>query len=251
MSQQPTQGPSVSESPTKKPSVSQPPAQKSLVPETSAPKTPASGSQAQKSPALSSATPAKSKTQSPPQLQSKEAPTKQPKADAVAKNAGQAQWLRRLEEVKSKLFAPQLGVNPTKQKATVIALPVLFIVLIFVFIRVFSAPSQNVAGPGKAGQTSATAASSEHKVDWQFPKPYPTTLRDPMQLGSAEKGQTGGTGGLIVKGIVYSKDNPTAVIDDHIVHKGDKISDVVITKINENSVEFEANGKKWMQNVQQ
>jgi hypothetical protein len=129
----------------------------------------------------------------------------------------------------------------------VILAPVLFVVLIFVFIRAFSTPSRKITGSGTSGLVKA-AAGPDSKVDWQVPNPYPTTLRDPMQFSSVTS-QTA-TGGLIVKGIVYSEDNPSAVIGDQIVHQGDKILDVAITKINENSVEFEANSKKWMQNVQ-
>jgi hypothetical protein len=152
-----------------------------------------------------------------------------------------------LEQIKNKLFATKPGVNATRQRVMVILAPVLFIALIFVFIRVFSTPSQKITGSGTSGPVKA-AACPDSKVDWQVPNPYPTTLRDPMQFGLATS-QTG-TGGLIVKGIVYSEDNPSAVIGDQIVHQGDKILDVTITKINENNVEFEANSKKWMQNVQ-
>jgi hypothetical protein len=181
--------------------------------------------------------------QSPP----KAAPAKQPKADTAIKAAGQIPWRRTLEQIKNKLFAIKPGVITTKQKMVVILAPVLFVVLIFVFIRAFSTPSQKITGPGTSGPVKA-AAGPDSKVDWQVPNPYPTALRDPMQFSSATS-QTG-TGGLIVKGIIYSEDNPSAVIGDQIVHQGDKILDVVITKINENSVEFEANSKKWMQNVQ-
>jgi len=119
--------------------------------------------------------------------------------------------------------------------------------LISMFIRVFSTPSQKIFRTKTFGPTKA-AASTDSKTDWQAPEPYPTTLRDPMQFGSVTT-QTE-TGGLIVKGIVYSKDNPTAVIGNQIVHEGDKVLDVAIIKINENSVEFEANNKRWTQKVQ-
>ena len=69
-----------------------------------------------------------------------------------------------------------------------------------------------------------------------------------MQFGSATS--RAGAGGLIVKGIIYSEDNPSAVVGDQIVHQGDKVLGVVIIKINEDNVEFEVNGKKWTQKVQ-
>jgi hypothetical protein len=214
-----------------------------------APKPPATEPPAQKPPVPSHMTPTKPKPeQLPLQSPPKAAPAKQPKADTAIKAAGQIPWRRILEQIKNKLFATKPGVITTKQKMMVILAPVLFVVLIFVFIRVFSTPSRKITGSGTSGPLMAAAAGPDSKVDWQAPNPYPTTLRDPMQFSSATS-QTA-TGGLIVKGIIYSEDNPSAVIGDQIVHQGDKILDVVITKINENSVEFEANSKKWTQNVQ-
>jgi hypothetical protein len=209
---------------------------------------PAPAPPTQKLPVPSHMTPTKPKPeQLPLQSPPKAAPAKQPKADTAIKAAGQVPWQRTLEQIKNKLFATKPGVSTTKQRMMVILAPVLFVVLIFVFIRAFSTPSRKITGPGTSGPVKA-AAGPDSKVDWQVPNPYPTTLRDPMQFSSATS-QTA-TGGLIVKGIVYSEDNPSAVIGGQIVHQGDKILDVAITKINENSVEFEANSKKWMQNVQ-
>ncbi|MFZ0033604.1 MAG: hypothetical protein WAK60_01275 [Sedimentisphaerales bacterium] len=209
-------------------------------------KPPAPEPPTQKPPAPSHMTPTKPKPQQPPvQPPPKEAPAKQTKTGTTVKTARQMPWLRTLEQIKSKLFAPKPGVNTTRQKMTVILVPVLLIVLVFVFIRTFSTPSRKITGP-KIGPVKAAVAGSDSKVDWQAPELYPTTLRDPMQFGPAK----GDTGGLIVKGIVYSEDNPSAVIGNRIVHQGDKVSDVAIIKINEDSVEFEANNKKWTQPVQ-
>ena len=214
-----------------------------------APKPPVPEPPARKPSAPSHMTPTKPKLKQPP-LQSppKAAPAKQPKADTTIKAAGHIPWQRTLEQIKSKLFAPKPGVNTTRQRMMVILAPVLFIVLIFMFVQVFSTPSRKITGPGTFEPVKAAAAGSDSKVDWQVPEPYPTRLRDPMQFGSVTA-QTE-TGGLIVKGIVHSKNNPCAVIGDQIIHQGDKVLDAVIIKINENSVEFEANGKKWTQKVQ-
>ncbi|MFA5239745.1 MAG: hypothetical protein WC476_08590 [Phycisphaerae bacterium] len=207
---------------------------------------------APKPPVPSHMTPTKPKPeQSPP----KAAEVKQPKAGTAIKTGEPKAWQRSLERIKSKLFPEKPGVNSGRQKTMVILAPILFIVLIFMFVRTFSSPSQKVKGTGKSASLNASAADSKTKLDWQVPQPYPATLRDPMQFGSAAprtsqaEGETS-TAGLIIKGIVYSKDSPCAVIGDRIVHEGDKVLDVVIVKINENSVEFEANGKKWEQKVQ-
>jgi hypothetical protein len=208
------------------------------------PKPPVPEPPPQKLPVPSHMTPTKPKPEQPPP---KASPAKQSKADAIIKAIGQIPWRRTLEQIKNKLFATKTQAITTKQKIVVILAPVLFVVLIFVFIQVFSAPSRKITGAGPSGRMVAVVGV-DNKVDWQIPNPYPATLRDPMQFSSATS--HAGDGGLVVKGIIYSEDNPSAVIGDQIVHQGDKVLDVIITKINENSVEFEAGNKKWIQNVQ-
>jgi type II secretory pathway component PulC len=71
-----------------------------------------------------------------------------------------------------------------------------------------------------------------------------------MQIGSVTTTTDGEIGQITVKGIVYSEDNPSAIIGNEILHEGDKVSGATIVKINKNSVEFEMNGKKWSEKVQ-
>ncbi len=207
---------------------------------------------AKKAPVPSHMTPTKPKSEQQPKV------AKRPKANTAKRSAVQSQLQQMLGQITSKLFAQKPGVKvPAKQKAMAVFVPLLFVIFIFVFIRLFSSPSQKITGPKKPGpgpvQTAAVA--SKDKLDWKVPDPYPTTLRDPMQFEpvktfSTGQGQAADVDGLVVKGIVYSEDNPTAVIDDQIVHEGDNILGVVVTKINEKSVEFEVNGKKWTKKVQ-
>ena len=199
-----------------------------------------------KPPAPSHLTPTTPKPQEPVELPPKAAPAKQTKADAAVKTARQIPWQQTLERIRNKLFAPKPGVSNRRQKTMTIMVPVLFIVLIFVFTQVLSTPSHKITKAQGFGPASAVAGSN--KIDWQIPAPYSTTLRDPMQFGSTTT--QSGTGGLIVKGIVFSKDNPSAVIGDQIVHEGDKVLGATIVKINVDSVDFERNDKKWTQKVQ-
>ncbi len=218
----------------------------------SAPKPPAPEPPDQKPPAPSHMTPTKPKSKQSPLQTPKAAPAKKPKTHTVRKAGGKTQWQRKLEQIQSKLFATEPGENATKQKVMVILIPVLFIALIFLFIRTFSTPSRKITGSATLGGPIKTAAAaSDGKVEWKVPEPYPTTLRDPMQFGPVknQEGQADNPG-LIVKGIVHSKNNPCAVVSDQIVHQGDKVLGVVIVKINEDSVEFEVNGNKWTQKVQ-
>jgi hypothetical protein len=192
-------------------------------------------------------TPTKSKTDQP--SQQKQSMPKQPKADAATKTIEKVLKSKTVQDIKNKLFASKNGVSSGRQKATVILAPILFIVLIVLFIRAFSGPSGPAVKPKPSGPIKTAAAANndaDRETTWKAPQPYPTTLRDPMQFGSAMSE----AGGLVIKGIVYSKDSPTAIIGNNIVHEGDKILDVTVVKINEDSVEFEANNKKWMQQVQ-
>ena len=180
----------------------------------------------------------------------------EPKADekyaakkpAAVKTASQA-WLEEsLQRIKDKLFAPKPGVSSTRQKMMVVLVPILFVVMIFVLIRVLG------SGPGKTTESkiikpSKAIAAATDTIVWQIPPPYPTTLRDPMRLGSVTTITQSEIRKIIVKGIVYSKDNPSAIIGTEIVHEGSKVSGATVVKINKDSVEFEMNGKRWTQKV--
>jgi len=170
---------------------------------------------------------------------------------AAVKTTGESRWQKTWQKIKNKLFTPKSGARSTRQKVMLILVPILFIALIYVLMPLFRRP--NVSEP-KAGEPTKVAVGSKGEIVWQIPEPYPTTLRDPMQpslatavagTGTLENGRT-----LIVKGIVHSKDNPAAVIGTQIVHEGDAIAGASVTKINQDSVEFEMNDKRWTQKVQ-
>jgi hypothetical protein len=113
-----------------------------------------------------------------------------------------------------------------------------------------SSPSRPVVS------TVATAAAgNESRIDWTPPEPYPSNMRDPMQVGSVSRASGGDSnsvsfGGFVVKSIVFSADNPTAVINGQIVKVGKTINGAMVAKINKDSVEFTANGKSWKQQVE-
>ena len=57
-------------------------------------------------------------------------------------------------------------------------------------------------------------------------------------------------GALVVKGILFSDDNPAAVVGAEIAHIGDTIAGAEIVAIRKDEVEFEKDGKKWTQAVE-
>jgi len=157
------------------------------------------------------------------------------------------------QQITDKLFTPKPGVSATRQKVMVVMVPIFFIALIFIIRQVFGTNARKTEAAVESNVPGVAAVDSKSKVDWEIPPLYPTTLRDPEQLGHVETEQneieTRELIKLDVKSVLYSEDNPSAVIGGRIVHEGEKIRDVTIVKINRDSVEFEMNGKKWTQKV--
>jgi type II secretory pathway component PulC len=183
----------------------------------------------------------------PPAEPARPAPPKIVKRETVKKPAAKVAGQRPWEKITGKLLTPKAGVSAGRQKAMVILIPVLFIVMIFVLTRVFSTPSPVAAQPAHTGPTGSASGSKE--IEWEVPELYPTGLRDPMQIGSTGTVQVK-TSELVVKGIVYSEDNPSAVVSNEIVHEGEEVMGARVVKINSDSVVFEMDGMEWTQKVE-
>lgn len=164
-----------------------------------------------------------------------------------------------LQQIKDKLFTPKPGSSPAKQKAMVIMVPILAIIMIFTFRQVLSKAPRKTKGAG-SDETPVVVASADsgHEIDWKIPEPISVMTRDPIKLPeqsdtqNAEEDETENKpnqGVIIVRDIVYSHDRPSAVIGTKIVYEGDKVNDATIIKINRRSIEFDKNGEKWEQNV--
>ncbi len=171
---------------------------------------------------------------------------------AAAKATGKSRWQNTWQKIKSKLFKSEEGVDSTRQKVMVILVPILVIALIYVIMPLFKKPK--IFKP-KGVESAGAAVDDKGEIDWKVPEPYPTMLRDPMQpssgtVAAGDIGIVGSGGGLIVRGIVHSRENPAAVIGTQIVHEGDVILGANIVKINQDSVEFRMNDKRWVQKVQ-
>jgi len=170
-----------------------------------------------------------------------------------------------LQQIKDKLFTPKPGVSPTKQKAMVIMVPILAIIMIFAFRQVLSKAPRKTKGAGTEDTPVVVAiANSGHEIDWKVPEPISVMTRDPIKLPeqtdtqNAEQNTEGNEtvnkpkqGVIIVRDIVYSHDRPSAVIGTKIVYVGDEVNDATIVKINRDSIEFEKDEKRWVQKVRE
>ena len=141
-------------------------------------------------------------------------------------------------------------VQADRNKKMAILMTVLMVVFIFVITRAFKPLAPQSANAQSKTNSTVVGGIQDGKINWQLPEEYPTNLRDPMQVNPSADGQAGGSD-IVVRGIVNSKDRPSAVIGDKIVHQGDVIGKVTVIKIDKSSVEFEMDGKKWRQGVQQ
>ena len=189
-------------------------------------------------------------------------PTKKPKPaekkaakvqkPVVIKSSGPSALEQAVQRIKDRLFAPQAGVNPVRQKAMVVLVPVMFIGMILAFYKVLGGGPGTTTGPKEFKPSTTIGAAAASTIDWQVPELYPTTLRDPMQFKKAAVIPTipttpDETEDIEVKGILYDEENPSVIIGIEILHEGDKVLGATIVKINKDNVEFEMNGKKWTQ----
>ncbi|MBN2456974.1 MAG: hypothetical protein JXB29_10660 [Sedimentisphaerales bacterium] len=175
------------------------------------------------------------------------AATRKPKVKVSRKPGRPIQLQQFWQKITSKIAAKTAVLSTTRQKVMFFLIPVLAVVMILLFIRALGGFKVKKPMAESLGQQKVQSNSSE-KINWEIPPLYPATLRDPMKYGTAAAQME--LGGLTVKGIVYSEDEPSAVISNQVVREGEEIFGAKVTKINKDSVEFEMNGKKWTQKVQ-
>jgi hypothetical protein len=160
----------------------------------------------------------------------------------------QTALLKLFKPITDKLLAPKPGVSPARQMATVVVMGFLAVVFIVVLAKMIFRPAKGPKQNKKDGQNAAVAFDGS--IKWEFPPLYPENARDPTVFGRATVTTEETTDKLVVKGIVYSEDNPCAVIGERICFAGDVIDGVTIVKINQNSVEFSKDNEKWIQRVE-
>ena len=211
-------------------------------------------------PAESSAVPAQPKQQSPQQYFPSPEPQKAVQKPAAEKpTAAVPDKVKSVVEVKpsllkslkARLSSRKQSTSSARQKVMIFAIPILAIVLVFVFIQVLkpSKPRRRVEPQAAGGQTQSAAPKT---INWEIPKPLAGFFRDPMKFESGGSYQAAFSASeqplagseVVIRGIVHSNDKPTAVVGGHIVHEGDVIKDIVILKISKDSIDLEKAGQK-------
>ncbi len=163
------------------------------------------------------------------------------------------------QQIKHRIFPENKGTGDSRQKVMVILIPILFIIMIFMFRQVLSKAPRKTKGATNDNASVVTTVHSDNEIDWQIPEQIPMGLRDPIKPSSRTampiamqtdpNGISSSLDMLSVRGILYSHDKPSAVIGNRIVHLNDKIDDATVVEIERDFVIFEKDGKRWMKKV--
>ncbi|HUV66219.1 MAG TPA: hypothetical protein VMW24_20170 [Sedimentisphaerales bacterium] len=154
---------------------------------------------------------------------------------------------------KARASGPGEGVSSTRQKVSIALVLILSVLLFVVLAKPFGAPRSGPVAPDNIGPAVANVLPRANvKIDWPVPDLYPADLRDPMASGTQEEIVPQTPNVLIVKGITYSEERRFAVIGTQTVQEGDTVegTDIKIIRINPDNVEFEKDGERWTQKVE-
>ncbi len=160
-----------------------------------------------------------------------------------------------LKPIMDKILIPPEGVSRTKHMTTLALVPALFLVVVLVFGRMLL-KSGSKSKDLKDGDGKISSVASKNQIVWQMPETYPAGLRDPMKRSYRQKvttvenpEPTPADSGIIVRGIAWSEDNPAVIVGTEIYYLGQVVHNAKIIKITTDSVEFEKDGKTWIQKV--
>ena len=162
-----------------------------------------------------------------------------------------------LTKIKYKLFNEQSGESNAKQKAMIVMIPILFVIMIFMFRQVFSKTPRNTRGATKDNNSVVVNKDSENEIVWNIPEPLPGTMRDPIRYEPNKSANTGQgevlnvskTGITELRSILFSDDKPSVFIGDKLVYLNQTINGFTLVEIHKDFVVFEKNGKRWTQKV--
>jgi hypothetical protein len=162
-------------------------------------------------------------------------------------------------QLKKMLFGANRGSLDARQKKMAGLVGILSVVFGAVMFISFGGVSGSKASAAQNTDTDTTPVAASARVnpaDWEIPQSLPENLRnatipvapkvDPTQTQSEQIN----TEERIVKGIVFSQTNPSAIINNEIYVVGQRVNGALITNITKTAVEFEVNGNRWSQQVQ-
>lgn len=128
----------------------------------------------------------------------------------------------------------------------------------WVMLTIFKPPKpvKAAASPLKADSPTPSLANGPVQGQWEPPASWPGLERDPMRIvlipaAETESAAATGESSLVVRGIVFSETNPSAIVGREIVFEGSVVQGAVVRKIHRDGVEFERDGETWTLQVRQ
>lgn len=157
-------------------------------------------------------------------------------------------------------FTKRERTGSGRQRLMTMLIPVLAIAMVVILKHPLGARSTATA-TGEPPTRATSPVSANVQIAWEIPSPYDRAGRDPMKgttppVVAVEDNGTAAAATeplveLVVTGILYSPDNPAAIVDTQVVHEGEQISGATVEKIERDGIQFERNGRKWKQAVTQ
>jgi len=153
---------------------------------------------------------------------------------------------------KDKTFAPRSSVSSSRQKAGIIFFIIFSTALVIVLLRPYYTSRQNTTSRTTKQTNDGTTTVANIEIDWPIPSVYSGSLRDPMESKPSTPTIVKSPDDIVVRGIVVSEDRKYAVVGTQYLQEGGIVpgTKIRVKTINPNSVEFEEEGKVWMQKVE-
>ncbi len=199
----------------------------------------------------------KSQSQHVPQMPQAKPVEKAPVEAVVIEASGGPGLLDKIREFAVGLFASGPGSDSSQKKKMILLIPAVIVVLVIVYTRLFSGPTGTI--PVVPTTSTSTPGLVSAEINWQEPDLYPDSLRDPMRVAlvrnsSNTTNSTNGEGSETIENepqldlrVIMWSDNPSVMIGKEILHEGEEFNGIKILKINQHSIEFEKDGKKYEQ----
>lgn len=164
-------------------------------------------------------------------------------------------------QIKKALFGGKADkLDPRQKKMTMMVgvLSVVFAGVLFISLGGLGQSGSSTVNQNEMPELTASVQPDTHVLQWYSPQPIPEQMRNPMEVAKREnpvQSQSVDAAGrpvgqVVVKGIVFSKTRPTAIINDQIVAAGEVVNGVTVEGISKEQVAFSKDGKRWTQTVQ-
>jgi len=167
-----------------------------------------------------------------------------------------------VKKIKERIFSEESDSGGAKQKVMVVLIPVLFVVMVFMYRQVLTQSPQNSQGALEDDSAMPPVKKvSGNDIDWKIPEVIQVKTAEPKNQNNKNvirnnivpeeisEDDANDSGLMNVKSILYSDDKPSVVINNKIVYINQEINGVIVREIHKDYIIFEKDGATWKQKV--